>query len=155
LIKLIKAEQPKLPILVVSTYDESIYTLRILRAGALGYLMRDDALTYILEALYRVATGSIYSSPRFCERLVSQAIRSAETGIGSPVENLSDRELEVVELLGCGLTTKEMASKLHLSVKTIETHRARIKDKLGFRDSGEMVRFALGWVTLKKSEQIN
>lgn len=146
LIKLMIAEEPKLLILVVSMHDESLYALRALRAGAKGYVMKVEALEHVVTALRRVLAGKIYVSPRFSERLVFKAIQSLEGGLGSPVDQLSDRELEVLQLLGKGFGTREIAHELHLSVKTIETHRAHIKEKLGCRDAGEMVRFAIDWV---------
>jgi DNA-binding NarL/FixJ family response regulator len=151
LIKLMKAEQPKLPLLILSMHDESLYALRALKAGALGYVMKAEALTHVLDALRKVLVGEIYVSPRLSERLIFQAIQSVDGTGGSPVDRLSDRELEVLELLGRGFGTKEIAAELHLSVKTIETHRAHIKEKLGFRDAGEMVRFAIDWVAQEKS----
>lgn len=151
LIKLMKAEQPKLPLLMLSMHDESLYALRALRAGALGYVMKAEALTNVLDALRKVLKGEVYVSPRLSERLIFQAIQSVDGGTGSPVDKLSDRELEVLELMGRGFGTKQIAGELHLSVKTIETHRAHIKEKLGFRDAGEMVRFAIDWVAQEKS----
>jgi DNA-binding NarL/FixJ family response regulator len=146
LIKLMLAEQPKLRILVVSMHDETLYALRSLRAGAKGYLMKSEALEQIVNAVRRVAEGNVYVTPRFSERLVFKAIQSLEGGMGSPVDRLSDRELEVLRLLGKGLGTRDIAHTLHLSVKTIETHRAHIKEKLGFKEAAEMVRFAIDWV---------
>lgn len=151
LIKLMKAEQPKLPLLMLSMHDESLYALRALRAGALGYVMKAEALTNVLDALRKVLKGEVYVSPRLSERLIFQAIQSVDGGTGSPVDKLSDRELEVLELMGRGFGTKQIAGELHLSVKTIETHRAHIKEKLGFRDAGEMVRFAIDWVAQEKA----
>lgn len=150
LIKLMKAEYPKLPLLMLSMHDESLYALRALKAGALGYVMKAEALTHVLDALRKALKGEIYVSPRLSERLIFQAIQSVDGSSGSPVDRLSDRELEVLELLGRGFGTKEIAGELHLSVKTIETHRAHIKEKLGFRDAGEMVRFAIDWVAQEK-----
>lgn len=147
LIKLMKAEQPRLPILMLSMHDESLYALRSLRAGARGYVMKGEAMEHVLTAIRKVLAGDIYVSPRFSERLVFKAIQSLEGGMGSPVDKLSDRELEVLQLLGKGYGTREIANELHLSIKTIETHRAHIKEKLGFKDAGEMVRFAIDWVT--------
>lgn len=146
LIKLMLAEQPKLLILVLSMHDESLYALRALRAGAKGYVMKSEAMDNVLTALRKVLGGEVYVSPRFSERLVFKAIQSLEGGMGSPVDRLSDREMEVLQLLGKGFGTREIANELHLSVKTIETHRAHIKEKLGFKDAGEMVRFAIDWV---------
>jgi len=146
LIKLMLAEQPKLHLLILSMHDESLYALRALRAGAKGYVMKAEAMTHVVAAVRKALTGAVYVSPRFSERLVFKAIQSLEGGMGSPVDKLSDRELEVLQLLGKGFGTREIANELHLSVKTIETHRAHIKEKLGFKDAGEMVRFAIDWV---------
>jgi DNA-binding NarL/FixJ family response regulator len=146
LLKSIKAEAPKLPMLVVSMHDESLYALRALRAGALGYVMKAEALDSILTAIRKVLKGEPYLSSKFSERLVFKAIRSMDEGLGSPVDKLSDRELEVLNLMGRGFGAQDIANELHLSVKTIETHRAHIKEKLGFHDSKEMVRFAIEWV---------
>jgi DNA-binding NarL/FixJ family response regulator len=151
LIKLMLAEQPKLRILVVSMHDESLYALRSLRAGAKGYLMKAEALEHIVNAVRKVAGDGIYVTPRFSERLVFKAIQSLEGGMGSPVDRLSDRELEVLRLLGKGLGTRDIARTLHLSVKTIETHRAHIKEKLGFKEAAEMVRFAIDWAVHEES----
>lgn len=145
LIKLIKAERPKLPILMLSMHDESLYALRSLRAGALGYVMKAEAMTHVLDALRTVLAGETYVSAGFKERLLHSAVQSTENGLGSPVDRLSDREMEVLTLLGRGASTREIAAQLHLSVKTIETHRAHIKEKLGFKDAAEVVRFAADW----------
>jgi DNA-binding NarL/FixJ family response regulator len=153
LIKLMLAEQPKLRILVVSMHDESLYALRSLRAGAKGYLMKAEALEQIVTALRKIDAGDIYVTPRFSERLVFKAIQSLEGGMGSPVDRLSDRELEVLRLLGKGLGTRDIARGLHLSVKTIETHRAHIKEKLGFKEAAEMIRFAIDWAAHEESSQ--
>jgi DNA-binding NarL/FixJ family response regulator len=147
LIKLMKAEQSKLPMLAVSMHDEALYALRALRAGARGYVMKAQALDCIVSAIRKVLAGDIYLSPGFSERLVVNAIQSLEGGMGTPVDNLSDRELEVLQMLGRGFGTREIANDLHLSIKTIETHRAHIKEKLGFRDAGQMVRFAIDWMS--------
>jgi DNA-binding NarL/FixJ family response regulator len=152
LIKLMLAEQPRLPILVVSMHDESLYALRALRAGAKGYVMKEETLTQVVEALHRVMTGGIYISPRFSERLVFKVIQSGEGDFGSPVDTLSDRELEVLELLGRGRSTRQIADSLHLSVKTIETHRAHIKEKLRCKDAEEMVSFAVEWLAAREGE---
>ncbi len=146
LIKLMLAEEPRLIILIVSMHDESLYALRALRAGAKGYVMKQQALENVLDALRKVMSGGIYVSPQFSERLVFKAIQGSDTDLGSPVDKLSDRELEVLQLFGRGNSTREIAERLHLSVKTIETHRAHIKEKLGFKDAEEMVRFATEWM---------
>jgi DNA-binding NarL/FixJ family response regulator len=151
LIKAMLAERPKLPILMLSVHDESLYALRALRAGAKGYLMKSEAVPEIFAALRKVLAGETYVSPRLGERLVFQAIQSQNGSLlGSPVDKLSDRELEVLHHLGKGHGTREIAVTLNLSVKTVETHRAHIKEKLGVKDSAEMVRFALDWVALEE-----
>jgi DNA-binding NarL/FixJ family response regulator len=148
LIKLMLAEQPRLNILVLSMHDESLYALRALRAGAKGYIMKQQAMENVLEALRRVIDGGIYVSPQFSEKLIFKAIRGSDSDLGSPVDKLSDRELEVLQLFGRHKTTREIAETLHLSVKTIETHRAHIKEKLGFKDADELVKFAIEWMTV-------
>jgi DNA-binding NarL/FixJ family response regulator len=148
LVKQMKAESPNLSILVLSMHDESIYALRALKAGALGYVMKAEALQQVINAVRRVLDGHIFVSPRFGEKLIFKAVHGGDSGAtGSPVDLLSDRELEVLVMLGKGHNTKSIANELHLSVKTIETHRAHIKEKLGFADASEMVRFAVDWVT--------
>jgi len=150
LIKLMLAEQPRLIILVLSMHDESIFALRALRAGARGYVMKQQAMENVLEALRKVISGGIYISPQFGEKLVFKVIHGSESDLGTPVDKLSDRELEVLQLFGRNKTTREIADMLHLSVKTIETHRAHIKEKLGFRDADEMVKFAVEWITAEE-----
>jgi DNA-binding NarL/FixJ family response regulator len=146
LIKSMKAERPDLAILVISMHDEAVFGLRALKAGALGYVMKAEAMNHVEEAISKVLQGKIYVSPEFGEQLIFKAVQSTEAGASSPVDLLSDRELEVLQLLGKGESTRSIAETLHLSVKTIETHRAHIKEKLGFRESEEMVRFAIDWV---------
>lgn len=146
LLKLMLAEQPRLLVLIVSVHDESLYALRALRAGAKGYVMKHQAMDTILDALRKVIDGGIYISPQFSERLVFRAIHGSDSDLGSPVDKLSDRELEVLQRFGHGESTRAIAEMLHLSVKTIETHRAHIKEKLGFKDAEEMVKFATEWV---------
>jgi DNA-binding NarL/FixJ family response regulator len=146
LIKAMKAERPDLAILVISMHDEAVFGLRALKAGALGYVMKAEAMNHVEEAISKVLQGKIYVSPEFGEQLIFKAVQSTEAGTSSPVDMLSDRELEVLQLLGKGGSTRSIAETLHLSVKTIETHRAHIKEKLGFRESEEMVKFAIDWV---------
>jgi len=151
LIKMMLAERPKLPILILSMHEESVYALRALKAGARGYVMKSEALDSIRIAIRAVLNNEIYVSSKLSQRLIFKAIQSDEAGLGSPVDHLSDRELEVFQLLGKGFGTREIAAELHLSTKTIETHRAHIKEKLGFQESGEMVRFAVDWAAQEQS----
>jgi DNA-binding NarL/FixJ family response regulator len=153
LIKIIKAELPKLPILVLSMYDEERYALRALRAGALGYLTKSEALGNVLRALRKVLQGGVYVSPKFSEQVLRQCIQTDEQRNDSLESRLSPRELEVLELFGHGLGMREIASKLEISPKTIETHRRHIGRKFGFKSTAEMRRFALGWVRLNEREQ--
>jgi DNA-binding NarL/FixJ family response regulator len=150
LTKIMLAEQPKLSILVYSMHDDSLYALRALRAGAKGYVMKQNAMECVLEALHKVLDGGIYVSPQFSERLVFKAIQGSNSDLGLPVDKLSDRELEVFQLLGRHKTTREIAEALHLSVKTIETHRAHIKEKLGLKSAEEMTGFAVEWMTVSE-----
>jgi DNA-binding NarL/FixJ family response regulator len=153
LIKIMKAELPKLPILVLSMYDEERYAFRALRSGALGYLTKSHALGDVLGALRKVLQGEIYVSPEFSEQVLRQWIQT-EKGESDSVEGrLSPRELEVLELFGRGLGMREIASKLEISPKTIETHRRHIERKFGFRTTAEMKHFALDWVDLNETEK--
>lgn len=147
LVKLMRAEQPKLIILVLSMHDETLYALRALKAGARGYLMKGEAVEHVLHAVRQVLEGKLFVSRRFGEKLIFKAVNASEANSQSPVDSLSDRELEVLTMLGKGQSTKSVAQNLNLSIKTIETHRAHIKEKLGLSNSNEMTRFAVDWVT--------
>jgi len=151
LIKLMLAEQPRLIVLILSMHDESLYALRALRAGAKGYVRKQQALENIIVALRRVIAGGIYVSPEFSERLVFKAIHGSDSDLGSPVDTLSDRELEVLQHFGRSKSTREIAETLHLSAKTIETHRAHIKEKLNLSNAREVVRFATTWVNQQRA----
>jgi DNA-binding NarL/FixJ family response regulator len=154
LIKSMVAEQPHIKILVLSMHDESVYALRALRAGAKGYIMKAESLECVIMGLRKVAADEIYVSPRFSDKLIFKAIQSNDVASSSPVDRLSDRELEVLRLLGKGYGTRDIAEQLHLSVKTVETHRGHIKEKLGFKESGDMVRFAIDWVSQEDGEEL-
>jgi DNA-binding NarL/FixJ family response regulator len=117
-----------------------------LKAGALAYVMKADGLQWIVDAICNALQGKVFVSPRFEELLIFKAIHGSESDSASPVDGLSDRELEVLTMLGRGHPTRSIAKELNLSVKTIETHRAHIKEKMGFTDKNEMVRFAIDWV---------
>ncbi|HEU0209874.1 MAG TPA: response regulator transcription factor [Candidatus Udaeobacter sp.] len=146
LIKNIRAEFSKLPILVLSMHDESLYALRAMRAGADGYVMKHEAMANVVQAMHEVLNGRPYLSPVMAAQVITKfAHRSAEGEVDA-VERLSDRELEVLELIGKGNEVRQIADLLHLSPKTIETHRAHIKDKLDLKNSREVARFALQWL---------
>ena len=149
LTKSIKAERPSLPVLVVSMHDEALYAERALRAGARGYVMKREALDSILQAVRRVIEGEIYVSPTMSKRMLFDHINGGGEA-RSPVDRLTDRELEVFQLIGEGHDMHEIAKDLHLSKKTVEAHRANIKEKLGVTNAREVVRYATQWVTQQR-----
>src|SRR5258708_12449997 len=134
LMRNIKAQYPGLPVLVVSVHDESIYAEIAFRAGALGYLMKEEALENILTAIRRVLTGAIYVSDRLAAKMLQQQVRGQTPIQESPVKGLSDRELEVFQLIGQWKKTREIADELHLSIKTIEHYPEHIKRKLNLQN---------------------
>jgi DNA-binding NarL/FixJ family response regulator len=142
LIKNIRAHYPKLRMLVLSMHDEALYAERVLRAGAVGYIMKQEASEKVLEAVRRVMNGEIYLSHRMGAQLMHQLI-GGRTSTGSLIERLSDRELEVFGLIGRGHGTRQIAEQLHLSVKTIESHRAHIKEKMDLKNATELVHRAI------------
>jgi len=148
LIKDLKVQRADLPILTLSMHDESVYAERSLRAGARGYIMKQEATEKVITAIRRVLAGEVYVSDTVATRMVSKL--ATGTVSASPLESLSDRELEVFRLIGEGNATRQIAEKLHLSVKTIETYRAHIKEKLGFKDANELFRAAIEWVNTEQ-----
>src|SRR5512137_952761 len=134
LIKDIRSRWPKLRMLVVSMHDESLYAERAIRAGAMGYITKQEATRKILLAIRRVLTGSIYLNERIATRLISRLMAHADQATATPAESLADRELQVFELTGRGLNTHDIARQHHIAVKTVETYRARIKEKLKLKD---------------------
>ena len=146
LIKHLHTWKPDLPVLVISRHDEALYAERAIRAGARGYVMKIEAVDVIVKAVRRVLAGGLYVSEEISERLLLSMTGHRRTEARTPVELLSDRELEVFELTGRGLTTREIAERLHLSVKTIESYRTRIKTKLGLRSAAELMQHAVQWV---------
>src|SRR5690349_2965949 len=146
LMRNIKAQFSKLPMLVVSAHDESVYAEVAFRAGALGYLMKQEALEKIIAAIRRVLSGNIYVSEALAAKMLQQQVRGQTDINESPVKGLSDRELEVFQMIGRWKKTKEIASELHLSVKTIEYYREQIKKKLNLKDAGELTQYATAWV---------
>ena len=146
LMRNIKAQYPKLPVLVVSVHDESIYAEIAFRAGALGYLMKQEAVDKILTAIRRVLAGSIFVSDAQAARMLHQQVRGQGAIQESPVKSLSDRELEVFQLIGQWQKTKDIAAQLHLSIKTIEYYREQIKKKLNLKSAAELTHHATSWV---------
>jgi DNA-binding NarL/FixJ family response regulator len=146
LIRNIKAQFPALPILVVSVHDETVYAEIAFRAGALGYLMKQEALEKIVTAIRRVLSGSVYVSDTLGAKMLQQQVRG-HTDVQQPaIKSLSDREVEVFHLIGQWKKTKEIAGELHLSVKTVEYYREQIKRKLNLKDASELTQYATAWV---------
>ena len=150
LIKDIVARHPALPILVLSTHDETLYAERALRAGAKGYIMKYEPTGEVMVAIRRVLHGGVYLSERMQSRLVGIVAGGRPAATASDVERLSDRELEVFTLLGQGQSTAQIAAMLRVSGSTVATHRAHIMEKLGLENSREVVRRAVAWVATQE-----
>jgi DNA-binding NarL/FixJ family response regulator len=145
LVKNIRAEFQKLPVLILSMHDESLYALRALRAGAQGYVMKQEALENVIGAIREVLAGRPYLSSEMSAKLITN-FASGASGQSDPTDKLSDRELEILELIGKGRDVHEIANVLHISRKTVETHRAHIKEKLNLKNAREVARFAVQWL---------
>lgn len=146
LIKDIRSLRSELPILVVSMHDEMVYAERVLRAGGRGYIMKQEGGGKFLSAIRQVLAGQVYVSHNMSSRILEVFSGRQPDNFGSPVRKLSDREFEVFQFIGQGIGTREIAEKLHLSVKTVEVHRANIKEKLSLKTATELVRYAVRWV---------
>ena len=143
----IKALLPRAAVLVVSMHDEQLYAERSLRAGAAGYVMKHEATEAIVRAVRTVAGGDIFVSEAVSARLLRLWVATGAPGDGSPLDALSNRELHVLELIGRGLGTRAIAEQLQISVKTVESYRARLKEKMHLRSGIELTRFAVRWAT--------
>jgi DNA-binding NarL/FixJ family response regulator len=143
LIKEFKDRYPKLPMLVLSMHDEAMYGERSLRAGARGYLTKQEATKKIVDAIRKVLAGEIYTSEKMAASILQKVAGRTTPGGGSPTDVLTDRELEVFQLLGQGKTVKEIAESLFVSAKTVEAHREHIKQKMNFKSSAELLRYAI------------
>jgi len=146
LIKQIHRSHPRVRVLVLTMHEEPFYVERAMRAGAQGFLTKQDAGDQVLAAIRKVASGEMYVCDRVSPKLLKRLLSGGEEGGESPVARFSDREMQVFRLIGEGLGTKEIAGRLNLSVKTIETYRANIKEKLDLRDARELVQYAIRWV---------
>ena len=144
LIGQIRAQHDDLPVLVLSMHQERFYAERVLRAGAQGFVTKQGDPSAVVVAIRRVLGGDLYVSDTLADELVLRAVEGSDGG-GPAVEQLSDREAEVVRFIGGGLTTREIAGELNLSVKTIESYRANVKRKLGLKTGAELARFAYDW----------
>lgn len=144
LIKQLRARYPSLRMLVSSMHDEFLFAERALHAGASGYVNKVQAIDNIVSAVRQVLAGNVYVSPRMTQRILKSARRGA-ADLQSAVAELSDRELEIFSLLGEGRTTREIASRLNLSIKTVESHRENIKHKLSLHNNNELIKRAVEW----------
>ncbi len=145
LTKRIRARGHMLPILILSMHDEAIYAERALRAGASGYIMKKEASELLRAAIRQVLSGGIYLSQAMTARLVRSLVRGQKGPPAYPIDGLTDRELEIFCLIGKGLGTRQIAEALHVSIKTVESHRAHIKDKLMLQDANELLLSAIRW----------
>lgn len=148
LIKDIRALHPDLPVLVVSMHDESLYAERVLRAGGRGYIMKQEGGRKLMEAIRQVLAGQIYVSEKMSARIL-EIFSGGRRDNSSPVGRLTDREFEVFQLIGQGEGTRQIAERLGLSIKTVEVHRANIKEKLGVKGANDLMRFAVRWVDVQ------
>jgi DNA-binding NarL/FixJ family response regulator len=145
LIRQLHEERPNLPILALSMHDESLYAERALRAGAKGYIMKKEAMKNVMIAVRRILRGEIYVSEKIALRMAHKLVDPQAVKAGSALEQLSDREFEVFKLIAEGIGPTEIASRLDVSVKTIETHRERVKQKLGLKNGQALTRYAVQW----------
>ena len=146
LIKDLRTLKPELPILVVSMHDEMIYAERALRAGARGYIMKQEGGQKFLLAIRQVLAGKVFVSEKMSARILENFSGNPADDSGSPVKRLSDREFEVFQMIGQGVGTRDIAGRLHLSVKTVEVHRANIKEKLSLATALELIHYAVRWL---------
>ncbi len=145
-VRALSSRIPEVPVLVLSSFDETYYADRALRAGAMGYVMKGTPPEQILGALRTMLSGRRYLSDRMVSRVLEGIAGQRPGQSSSPVDRLSDREIQILELLGQGLGTRDIAATLHLSVKTIENYREHVKAKLSLRNSTELIRYAIIWV---------
>jgi DNA-binding NarL/FixJ family response regulator len=146
LVKLIRDMLPHLPVLVMSMHDEALYSDRAFRAGAKGYVMKQEATEKLLAAIRKILNGGVYVSDRMQTVMVQRFLNSGVDETVSFIDNLTDREFEILRMIGQGLTVAEIADKLGRSAKTVEAHRANLREKLGLKRAAELARFATQWV---------
>ncbi len=150
LTKSIRAEFPRMAVLILSMHDEPTYAVRSLRAGANGYVTKQDALGSVLTAVREVTDGRIYLSPSMASEVISNVVLPKREPGANPIENLTDREIEILERIGKGEEVKSIAKALNLSPKTVETHRAHIKEKLNLANARQVARYAVQWVSARE-----
>jgi DNA-binding NarL/FixJ family response regulator len=150
LLKNVRMRYADMPVLIMSMHDESIYAERALRAGANGYIMKQEATDKVLVALRRILGGEIYVGDRIGNHMLQHYVRGSSLSHQSAMAELTDRELEVFRLIGEGHGTRQIAEELHLSVKTVESYQAHIKEKLSLRSARELVQHAIQWTVSEK-----
>ena len=153
LIKAIKRDYEDMPVLVVSMHSESLYGDRALRAGAMGYVMKSEPATTVIAAIRKVLSGNVHISEKMATLVVSKFVKGEPEQIPSPLEALSDRELEVFRMLGQGKGTREIAQEMDVALPTVSSFKNRIKEKLKFKNSTEMILYALQWFRKEPSER--
>ena len=146
LIKDINAQYPDVAVLVVSMHDESLHAERVICAGARGYITKQEATRKIMLAIRKVLNGDVYLSEKMAAQIAAGAVVGARTRSGPAIARLSDRELRVFEMIGQGNSTRQIADELHLDMRTIETYRARIKEKLHLKDANDLLQYAIRWM---------
>src|SRR5205823_5603871 len=145
LIKDIRAQFPGVPVLVMSMHDELIYAERALRAGARGYIMKQEGGKVLVQAIRQVLSGQVFASEKISATILERISDGRAKLARSPVENLTEREFEVFQLIGQGLATRQIAQQLHVSVKTVEVHRLHVKEKLNLKDGPALMHYAMSW----------
>lgn len=151
LLKILKTRHPKIPVLVLSMHDESLYAERALRAGARGYIMKQEGTEKVINAIRRVLAGDVCISEHLASLMLSRLADGNHDPDRSPIDRLSDRELEVFQLIGNGQTTRQIAEKLNISIKTVESYREHLKQKLKLKNSVELVRQAVQFFHTEKT----
>ena len=146
LLKNMRALAPQMPVLVMSMHDESLYAERALRAGAMGYIMKHEASDKVLLAIRRVLSGELFLSDKMKEKMLHRLVHNRKEEVVFSMDTLSDREMEVFQLIGNGYSTRQIAQQLNLSVKTIDSYREHLKVKLGLKAGADLVRHAIQWV---------
>jgi|HubBroStandDraft_1064217.scaffolds.fasta_scaffold154587_2 DNA-binding NarL/FixJ family response regulator len=154
LIKRLQSLPAPPPVLVLSMHDEAFYAERSLRAGALGYVMKRETSGKVIDALRRILTGQLYVSAPIAAQAAEKFLRTRSVSSSSPLDSLTDREIEVFRLIGQGMENRRIAEELHLSLKTVQTHCAHIKEKLGFENATVLMREAVRWVESQSRGQV-
>ena len=154
LVRDVRAHHPQLPILVLSMHDETIYAERMLSAGANGYIMKQAASEQFLIAMRRVLDGGIYVSEAVGNNMIQKFAAGAAYISANPIDRLSNRELQILHMIGKGMSTRETAHALNLSIKTVESHRQRIKRKLNLATGTQLIQYAVNWFTGRAAQQL-